>query len=373
MTAPIVIASGGTGGHMFPAIALAEVLRDRGVPVHVLTDGRGARYLADGWPCTLIEAGSPTGRPAERLAGAFRLGKGGIQALNALRGLKPAAVAAFGGYASVPPACAARLLGIPVMIHEQNAVLGKANRLVARFADRIALAFADSRGAERLSRERVTVTGNPVRPAVAAIRTHDYAPPGSGEPIEILVLGGSQGARVLSDVVPAAIAALPEALRARVRLVQQCRPEDLERVTAAYATIDFHAELSAFFADAPARLARAHLFIGRSGASTIAELLALARPSVLVPYPFAADDHQRANAQFLADQGAASMADQNGLDEALLAARLTDLLARPERLAAMSERARALDHADAADRLADTVLALAAGRDGAMALSRDAA
>lgn len=373
MRGPVVIASGGTGGHMFPALAVAETLRARGVAVHVLTDVRGARYLGGDWPCTLIEAGSPTGSPGERIGGTLRLAKGGAQSIAALRRLKASAVAAFGGYASVPPACAARLLGIPLMIHEQNAVLGKANRLIARFADRIALAFAGSKGAGALPRERIVVTGNPVRPAVAAIRTDAYEPPSADGPVEILVLGGSQGARILSDVVPGAIAALPGAFRARIRLVQQCRPEDLDRVTAAYAAIGFPAVLSAFYADAPARLARAHLFIGRSGASTIAELLALARPSLLVPYLFAADDHQRANAEFLREHGAAEMVLQDAIDVEGLAARLAVLMAEPARLASMSAQARALDHPDAGDRLADVALALAAGEGRAVSVSRDAA
>jgi UDP-N-acetylglucosamine--N-acetylmuramyl-(pentapeptide) pyrophosphoryl-undecaprenol N-acetylglucosamine transferase len=338
---------------MFPALALGRALRSRGREVALLTDSRGARYVGSELPFTVVAAGSPSGRMGERLRGVTQLARGLLQSLCALRRLRPSAAAAFGGYASVPATVAAGLSRIPVLVHEQNAVFGRANRLTARFAAVLALSFERTRGLPERPARRM-LTGNPTRPEFAgAVATHD------GGRFRVLILGGSQGARVFSDVVPAAVALLPGELRARLDVAQQCRPEDLERVRAAYAAIGADVELATFFSDVPERMARCDLLVSRSGASTVAEVLALGRPSLLVPYLHAADDHQTANAAALAEAGAAILVPQPELTPERLAAELVALMRASSRLAAMADRARALARPDAVDRLVDAVLALA--------------
>lgn len=364
MSAPVLVAAGGTGGHMFPAMALCRELQRRGREVAVLTDARGARYVGPGLERHVVPAGSPAGGTLpERLLAAGALARGLAQSVAIFRQLRPAAAAAFGGYACVPAALAAALTRVPLLVHEQNAVFGRANRLVARFARVVALSFAETEAVPAPDpARRVLVSGNPVRP--------DFAPGGgpgvarasgskSDGDFRLLVMGGSQGARVFSDVVPAALALLPAELRARLRLAQQCRPEDLDRVGAAYAGAGLDVELAAFFADAAERMAAADLVLTRSGASTVAELLLLGRPAILVPYPQAADDHQRANAARLEAAGAARLVPQAELTPARLAGLLAGLMAGPAELGAMAGRARGLAHPEAAALLADAVLDIA--------------
>jgi UDP-N-acetylglucosamine--N-acetylmuramyl-(pentapeptide) pyrophosphoryl-undecaprenol N-acetylglucosamine transferase len=344
---------------MFPALALAAELEQRGQSVVVACDRRGSRYLAPGQTARVIRAASPSGAMAQRLRGMAELGMGFAQGLVFLRRSRPLAVAAFGGYASVPIALAAQMLRIPTLIHEQNAVLGRANRLIARRAQRLALTFAATRGAEVVPEARRLVTGNPVRAEVAALRAQSYQKPVSGESFRLLVIGGSQGARVLSDVLPAAMERLSTRIRTRIALTQQCRPEDLERVAAAYARLGYVVELKPFFDDLPRRLADAHGVISRSGASSVAELLALGRPSLLVPFRLAADDHQRANAAAVEAAGAGAVVGERELDAAMLATRITAWVEHPEQLAAMAAEAYALGRPDAAQALADAVGSLA--------------
>ena len=360
MVRKVVVAAGGTGGHMFPALALARVLQERGQEVILACDARGARYVPPAMARREIPAGSPSGRPLQRLAGTARLGRGLLKALALLRRERPAAVAAFGGYAAVPVGLAAGVLGIPLLVHEQNAVLGRANRLIARRAALLALSFEETRGAPAASRVARRLTGNPVRAEVVARRAEPYREPARDGPLELLVVGGSQGARILSEVLPAALAHLPKAERARLRLTQQCRPEDLERVASAYAGLGFAAELASFFDDLPERLARAQLVISRSGASSVAELLVLGRPALLVPYRLAADDHQRANAEAVARAGAGWVTLETELDAERLATRLSACLDQPQELALMAQRAHALGRPDAAVALADALAGLAA-------------
>ena len=361
MTSPVLVAAGGTGGHMFPALALCRELQRRGREVAVLTDARGARYVGPGLERHIVPAGSPSGPLGQRLRAAASLAKGLVESLTIFRQLRPAAAAAFGGYASVPAALAARLSRVPLLVHEQNAVFGRANRLVARFARVVALSFADTAAVPDLSAgTRRLVTGNPVRPDFAA-DARAYAGSGADDAFRLLVMGGSQGARVFSDVLPAAVALLSPELRGRLRLGQQCRPEDLERARDAYAALGLAPELAPFFADVPARMAQAHLLVTRSGASTVAELLLLGRPSILVPYPHAADDHQRANAERLAGTGAARLVAHADFTPERLAGILAELMVAPDALAAMAGRARALANPDAAAALADAVLEIAEG------------
>jgi len=351
----VVLAAGGTGGHVFPAEALATALDRRGHPLALVTDRRGAAYggvLGD-LQTHRIHAGTLRPGLMGKVAGIAQLGLGLIEARRLLRDLGPAVVVGFGGYPSVPTMLAAAQLRLPTVIHEQNAVLGRANRLLARRVSAIGTAFPGVRG---LAPGRAVLTGNPVRPAVArAAAAVPYRPPGDAEALRLLVTGGSQGARIFSRVIPAAIAGLPAPLRGRIALTQQCRPEDLEAVRAIYRDAAVAAELSPFFADLPERLAQAHLLICRSGASTVAELAAAGRPAILVPYAHATDDHQTANAQALAEAGGAWLMAEAAFTPTALATRIEAVLAEPASLAAMAAAAAGLARADAAERLADMV------------------
>lgn len=358
MTRPVVLAAGGTGGHMFPALSLAAELRARGQSVVIACDARGARYLGTDIEHRLIQAASPTGRLGARLRGLGRLAIGLGQSLRLLRAVRPSAVAAFGGYAAVPIGLAAALLRIPLLVHEQNAVLGRANRLIVRRAARLALSFAATRGAEDVPSIRQVVTGNPVRAEVAALRARPYQAPGPEQAVRILVVGGSQGARVFSEVVPAALARLTKPERARLTLAQQCRPDDLERVASAYSALGLPAELAAFFDDLPKRMTDSHLIVSRAGASSVAELLALGRPALLVPFRFAAEDHQRANAEAVSRAEAGWLIDETRFDAEALAGKLRICLEEPQQLSALARRAAELGRTDAAAALADEVQSL---------------
>ncbi len=352
---PIVIAAGGTGGHLFPAEALAEALVARGRRVVLMTDARTASRASEafeGRERLVISGAGLAGRGLRRgAAAAAALVAGTLQARRALDGLNAAAVVGFGGYPSVAPVLAAATLGRArrpaVLLHEQNAVLGRANRFLARRADLLALSFAGtSLVPTGVASE---VIGNPVRAPILA------AAASATTPRTLLVLGGSLGARVLSDVVPAAIAQLSPQRRAGLSIVQQCRAEDLERVRVAYAGLGVAAELSPFFADLAGLLAEARLVIARAGASTVAELAVVGRPAILVPLPQAIDDHQSANARALASAGAATVMAQPGFTPEALAAALTRLLGDPPALDAMAAAARGIGRSDAAARFADLV------------------
>ncbi len=362
----ILLAAGGTGGHVFPAEALAGELLARGHRLGLVTDRRGDAYggALGRLPTYRVLAAGLAGRGwAGRLLGATEMGLGLIQARALVARLRPAVTVGFGGYASVPPVLAAGLAGRPAVIHEQNAVLGRANRLLSSRVDRLATSFARQEGLPARRRATTVHTGLPVRPAFIAGRDRPYAPPAADAPLRLLVLGGSQGARVFSDVVPDALSRLPDPVRRRLEIVQQCRPEDLERVAAVYAAHDATAELSAFFDDVPDRLAACHLLIARAGASTIAEATCVGRPAILVPYPHAVDDHQTRNAQAVDEAGGGWLMPQAAFTAKTLAERLGALAAMPEALRQAADAARAAGRPDAAARLADLVESrLAAGR-----------
>ncbi|MGE0223959.1 MAG: undecaprenyldiphospho-muramoylpentapeptide beta-N-acetylglucosaminyltransferase [Acetobacteraceae bacterium] len=354
---PIVIAAGGTGGHFFPAEALASELVARGHRIVLMTDARSgglaSPVFAEREHYVLPGAGI-AGRGAVRAAKAvLSLSAGIARARTILASLGAAAVVGFGGYPCVAPVLGARLLRRRprIILHEQNAVLGRANRFLARRADALALSFAATQRVP--SGVASLLTGNPVRPAITALAQSSYAAP-SGR-LNLLVLGGSLGARVFSDVVPAATAALPEALRSRLDITQQCRPEDLDRVRAAYAGGGIAAALSPFFPDVAARLGASSLVIARAGASTVAELAVVGRPAILVPLPGAIDDHQSANAAALAQGGGAWVMPQPGFTPDALAERLSALLADPAALDRAAVAARDFALPDAAARLADLV------------------
>jgi UDP-N-acetylglucosamine--N-acetylmuramyl-(pentapeptide) pyrophosphoryl-undecaprenol N-acetylglucosamine transferase len=350
---PIVIAAGGTGGHFFPAEALASELLTRGRRVALMTDARSSGLQSPvfaGLDHYLISGAGIAGRGWRAGSAALSLARGVMQARRILARCNAAAVVGFGGYPCVAPVVATRLMPRrpPVVLHEQNAVLGRANRFLARHADILALSFE---GTERVPETAATVvTGNPVRPA---IREMPYTPP--RDVLRLLVLGGSLGARVFSDVVPPALVALPEPIRSRLSVVQQCRAEDLDRVQAAYHAAGITAELATFFPDVAERLAVAHLVIARAGASTVAELAVVGRPAILVPLPGAIDDHQSANARALADARGASAIAQRDFTPDTLCERLAALLASPDMLNHAARAAHSIAREDATARLADVV------------------
>ena len=352
---PVVLATGGTGGHVFPAEALAGELETRGVAFALVTDSRGRQWqgaLARR-PIHYIHSASPSGSLQQRLLALLSLGLGLVDAWRALGRIDPSVVVGFGGYASVPTMLAARLRRLPAVLHEQNAVLGKANRLVLGGVARVGTSFAETRRLENDQRARLV--GNPVREPVRLLRASPYRAPTADRVVDVLVFAGSQGAASFSQVIPAAVLSLPPGLRARLRLVQQCRTEDLDRVRKAYQKAGIVAELAPFFADLAQRLAAAHLVIGRAGASTVAELATIGRPSILVPYPYAADDHQMANARAFEKTGACIVIPHASFTAEALAGNLMTLVETPQRLADMAAAAHAAGRPDAAARLADLV------------------
>jgi UDP-N-acetylglucosamine--N-acetylmuramyl-(pentapeptide) pyrophosphoryl-undecaprenol N-acetylglucosamine transferase len=350
---PIMIAAGGTGGHFFPAEALAAELLARGRRVALMTDTRSGGLQStvfSGLEQYVISGAGIAGRGWRAGTAMLSLARGVAEARRILARCNVAAVVGFGGYPCVAPVLATRLMRRrpPVVLHEQNAVLGRANRFLARYADILALSFAAT---ERVPEMAATVvTGNPVRPTIHSV---PYAAP--GDELRVLVLGGSLGARVLSDVVPAALVALPHELRSRLSVVQQCRAEDLTRVRAVYDAADIPAELSAFFPDVAKRLAAAHLVIARAGASTVAELAVAGRPAILVPLPGAIDDHQSSNARALEQARGASVIAQREFTPDALRGRLAALLASPDMLNHAALAAASIARPDATARLADLV------------------
>ncbi|GBQ20999.1 undecaprenyldiphospho-muramoylpentapeptide beta-N- acetylglucosaminyltransferase [Acetobacter estunensis NRIC 0472] len=377
MNGPVVIAAGGTGGHFFPAEALANALVARGHRVALMTDARAGRrtegVFATAEQFVLPGAGVAGRGPVRAIKGGLALLKGAKEARQIMMRLRPSAVVGFGGYPSVPPLLGARLLPKSlrpvIVLHEGNAVLGKANAFLARFADAIATSFPLVRGLPMGA--QTTQTGMPVRPAIAALAGEGYAAPEPGDPIHLLVWGGSLGARVFSDVVPAALAALPLEIRERVSVTQQVRAEDIERVRTAYDAPGIAAELAPFFADVATLMRDAHLVIGRAGGSSVAELTVAGRPSVLVPLPVAASDEQTANAQALEGVGAAWLMRQPAFTPDALSALLAMQFTDTGILTAAAKAAASLGRPNAAERLADLVEAtLRGGTQGAYSASK---
>lgn len=361
---PIVLAAGGTGGHIFPAEALAEVLLKKGERVVLVTDHRFAHYKSGvlaSVETRTIRAGTVSGGWHKKIIGVAGIVLGIAQAHGVLRNLKPKAVVGFGGYPSFPTVFSAAGQGIPTIIHEQNSVLGRANRLLASRAGRIATSFPDTQMLSEKDAGKVFLTGNPVRASVRALRDVPYPTLMQDGKMHILVTGGSQGAAVFSQVVPEAIALLPASLRARVRVDQQCREQELAAAKERYGAIGVNADLGTFFVDLPARLAASHLVIARSGASTVSELAVAGRPAILVPLPTAMDNHQYYNANAFEDVGGGWVMAQDGFTPAALAARLESFLTAPDALAKAAAGARKLGAFDAAEKLAMLVLQVVAG------------
>lgn len=355
----VVLAAGGTGGHMFPAQALARELLAQGARPILVTDRRGGGFgpeLAGQVETHHISAAGFTGGDfLAKITSTLRLGVGYLQAWRILARLKPTCVVGFGGYASLPTLLAAGHMKRRIVLHEQNAVMGRANRMLTARAEAIALSFPEVAGLRDADREKAVLVGNPVRPAIAAVGRRPYSVASQGGALRLLVTGGSQGARVFNDIVPQAVAELPEALRRRLHISQQVRGTDIGAVEDAYKPTGVRHELQSFFDDMPERLQAAHLVICRAGASTITELAASGRPAILVPYPYAADDHQTANARAFAEAGGGWLMPQSSLDAQSLAQRLTDLLEAPALLTRAADCARNFGQSDSARRLADLV------------------
>jgi UDP-N-acetylglucosamine--N-acetylmuramyl-(pentapeptide) pyrophosphoryl-undecaprenol N-acetylglucosamine transferase len=357
----ILLAAGGTGGHLFPAQALAAALQRRGVVVDLATDERATRY-GDDFPARathVIPSATIRGRdPISLIRTASALALGAAKSLWLLRRIRPAAVVGFGGYPTLPPLFAATLWRIPTVIHDANAVMGRANRMLSSRVTAIATSFPGMALDVPLA-AKATVTGNPIRPMVIAAAGKPYAAPSAAGPLHLLVTGGSQGARVMADVVPPAIETMPPDLRAWLVVTQQARGEDETRVRESYARIGAKAEVAPFFSDLPARIAASHLIVSRAGASTVAELAAIGRPSILVPLPHALDQDQAANAAVLEAAGGAIRIMQPEFTPQRLADEIVALSGDPEQLAKMAAAAKSAGTLDGAERLAEVVMEVA--------------
>lgn len=353
-----VLAAGGTGGHLIPAFALAAELDRRGHHVALITDERGAAIPGkpDYLPAHVLPQGRIAGKnPLNWLKGLRGILEGKRMALRLFESFQPTAVIGFGGYPALPTMLAARSARLPTILHEQNSVLGRVNRYFAGKVDAIATAFAQVDRLDPKLSGKVTLVGNPVRDEVLALRDAPFPEFGEDSLLRILVTGGSQGARVLSEVVPDGLAMLPPALRSRLQVIQQCRPEDIEAVRARYASHGIPAELATYFEDMAERLAGAHLFIGRSGASTIAELTAVGRPAILIPLPIATDDHQAANTREIVAAGGARAIRQDSFTAAALAKQIQAMALHPETLANAAHASWNCGYPNAASDLADLV------------------
>ncbi|NVP56459.1 undecaprenyldiphospho-muramoylpentapeptide beta-N-acetylglucosaminyltransferase [Mycoplana rhizolycopersici] len=359
----ILLAAGGTGGHLFPAEALAHELKANGWSVHLVTDSRAERF-AGKFPADEIHvvpsATIGSKNPVKVASSLWTLWKGLRAARRLMSRLHPSAVVGFGGYPTLPPLLAATGMGIPSMIHEQNAVMGRANKALAARVQAIAGGFLPEGQGPYAA--KTVVTGNPVRPAVIAAATVPYAPPEAGGEFRLVVFGGSQGAQFFSNAVPQAICRLHEGKRARLHLTQQARPEDREGVEAIYGKLGIAAEVSPFFTDMADRLAKAHLVVCRSGASTVSEISVIGRPAILVPYPYALDHDQAANAAALAATGGAKVIAQSELSPEKLSTIIAEAMKNPDRLAEMASSARKAGKPDAARLLAGMVEAIASGK-----------
>jgi UDP-N-acetylglucosamine--N-acetylmuramyl-(pentapeptide) pyrophosphoryl-undecaprenol N-acetylglucosamine transferase len=359
---PILLAAGGTGGHLFPAAALAQELKRRGYEVELATDERVEKYQSE-FPARAIHfvpSATFTSRSPVAMGKTFaRLFNGYLKARHLLAEIDPAAVIGFGGYPTLPPIMAARSLGIPTAIHEQNAVMGRANRFLSRFADRVALSFSPTKRMHRSAEPRSLVTGTPVRDTVLSYREVPYVAPEPAGRFLLLVFGGSQGAHFFADILPRTLPLLSSPFRWRLTLVQQAREEDLADLRATYKDAGIAAHLAAFFRDLPERIATAHLVIARAGASTVAELMAIGRPSLLVPLPHALDNDQLENATRLQDGGGGWCIKQSELTPERLAAELEKLAGAPELLAEAAAKAKAMAPTEAVSKLADLAEELA--------------
>ena len=358
-----VLAAGGTGGHMVPAHALAAELRKRGHGVLLVTDDRGARFpaLFQGIPVHILPTGRLTKSPMGLVRGMRSLLAGRREARMLYKQGRPDAVVGFGGYPAVPALLAASGMNIPTVLHEQNAVLGRANRFLASDARAIATAYSEVERIKGRLQSKVVLVGNPVREEIAKLGEIPFPQFDDYAPFKILVTGGSQGASILSKVVPEGLGLLSSSLRLRLQVMQQCRPDDIDAVRTRYAELGIPAELMTYIEDMPAKLAEAHLVIARSGASTVAELTAAGRPAILIPYPEATDDHQTANAHDIARAGGARVIQQPLFTPRALAKQIEVMAADPQSLINAAARALSVGKPHAASNLADLVERIGSG------------
>ena len=357
ITRHFVLAAGGMGGHLTPAFALAQELDRRGHHVALVTDERGAAIPGkpDFLPAHVLPAGRFGKNPLGWPAGIRAVWKGRDMAKRLYESFEPTAVVGFGGYPALPALLAAHASGVPSVIHDQNAVLGRVNRLLASRVNAIATAYPDVHRLDAKHRDKTFLVGNPVRAEVLALREEPFPAFTADGIFRVLVTGGSQGARILSEVVPDGLSMLAPALRSRLQVTQQCRAEDLEAVRNRYASHGIPAELGTYFEDMAARLADAHLFIGRAGASTIAEITAVGRPAILIPLPIATDDHQAANTREIVKAGGARSIRQHKFTASELAKQINAMAQHPETLATAAHAAWNCGRPDAARELADLV------------------
>ncbi len=361
------ICAGGTGGHLFPAQALSAELKRRGHRIVLLTDERGLKF-GDRFACDeIVQIPSSTlsfRAPLKALSGIREILSGVFKAWKILKSSSFCAVAGFGGYPSLPPMAAARLLGLPSCLHEQNAVMGRANRFLSRFATVLATSFEVTQKAPVNGRLRITTTGNPVRQQVIDLRNSPYTPAFGEEEFRLLVFGGSQGASIFSDIMPAAIELLPETSKKRLKVTQQCRQEDIDKVKTAYLDAGIEAEVATFFSNLPERMAASHLVVSRSGASTLSELTVIGCPAVLVPLPGALDNDQRENARVLEAHGGAWVVEQSEFKPDQVAKLLDKLMNEPDLLVAAAHVAHKIGKPDATMLLADAVEEIAQIQEG---------
>ncbi len=353
----IFLCAGGTGGHLFPAEALAHELNYRGWTIYLLTDSRAKRFTTS-FPADeihIIRAATFTSiNPLAIIRTLAAIFAGYKQTRELVVDHNPSVMVGFGGYPTIPPLLAANRGGVPIVLQEQNAVLGRANRMFANSATAVATGFPLI-GKDSTLGEKTVVTGNPLRPPVLEAAKNHYRPPKDGEPFNLVVFGGSQGARFFSQVLPKALEAMPPPLRNRLHITQQARPEDADELKQAFADLDIQADVLPFFDDMPQRIADAHLVICRAGASTVSELTTIGRPSILIPYPFALDHDQAANAAELAAKGGATIVPQSELDGEKLAQLMIEAINQPQLLAKAADNAKQTGIPDAALRLADVV------------------
>lgn len=355
-TPTIILSGGGTGGHVFPARALAEELKSRGYDIVLATDTRGLKYF-DGLDATMprhiIASGTYTSGILGKVIGGLELLKGLYQSIKLVRHVKPIAIVGFGGYPSAPPLFAGQILGVRTVLHEQNAILGLANKLLAPLASKIALSYEHTVGLDDKLKSKSVFTGNPVRQAIANLSIVPY--PSLDNKITIMIVGGSQGAKVFSEIVPRAIAALPVELQRRLHVIQQSRPDAVDTVREIYAQTETDFEIQSFFDDMPERIKATHLFITRSGASSVAEMTAAGRPAIYVPFPWNRDNQQVFNAEQVEKAGGGWMILEKNLTVEALKLTLQNLLESPETLQKAAQFARNQGRIDAAHRLADIV------------------
>ncbi len=358
----ILISAGGTGGHMSPAAALADDLLSRGYRVELVTDNRGKKFASmfKDIPIHIVKSGTARAGIMGKVKGAFSLSFGILHALKLVRSLKPDLVIGFGGYPCVPAVFAAQKFDIPTILHEQNAILGKANAFLAPNAERIALSMPSISGLEGDEKFRAVITGNPVRPEISALHDLDYNPPSDNGKFHILVMGGSLGASIFSDVVPKAMAKLSAPYRSRLDIVQQCRDGDIENARNIYEKAGIKANLVTFIDDVASELKAAHLVIARSGASTVAEVSVAGKPAIYVPYPHHKDQQQKKNAMAIADTGGAWVMVEDNFTPDKLSKKIAIFFQKPETLSNAALNAKSCGKADAAKKLGNLVTAIVA-------------